>query len=60
MEGVRIDGRDYNTVRPLAGMIDFLPRVHGSAMFQRGQTQVCSMGALASRRPFLTVAPGRP
>jgi polyribonucleotide nucleotidyltransferase len=48
MEGVRIDGRDYNTVRPLAGMIDFLPRVHGSAMFQRGQTQVCSMVTLGS------------
>ncbi|MDQ3024595.1 MAG: polyribonucleotide nucleotidyltransferase, partial [bacterium] len=58
MDGTRVDGRDYTTVRPLAGMIDFLPRVHGSAMFQRGQTQVISavtLGSSADRQRIDTV-----
>jgi polyribonucleotide nucleotidyltransferase len=37
--GVRADGRDAKSVRPLQAMVGVLPRVHGSAMFQRGDTQ---------------------
>jgi polyribonucleotide nucleotidyltransferase len=37
--GVRADGRDAKTVRPLQAQVGVLPRVHGSAMFQRGDTQ---------------------
>jgi polyribonucleotide nucleotidyltransferase len=39
LTGTRPDGRDYRTLRPIACKIDMLPRVHGSAMFQRGETQ---------------------
>ncbi len=39
LSGVRLDGRDCKTLRPLAAKVDLLPRVHGSAMFQRGETQ---------------------
>ena len=38
-EGKRPDGRDYTTLRAIACEVDLLPRVHGSAMFQRGETQ---------------------
>ena len=38
-EGKRPDGRDYTTLRPIACEVDLLPRVHGSALFQRGETQ---------------------
>jgi polyribonucleotide nucleotidyltransferase len=38
-EGTRADGRDYKTLRPIACEVDLLPRVHGSALFQRGETQ---------------------
>ena len=48
MEGTRVDGRDYETIRPIYGAVDFLPRVHGCAMFTRGQTQVCSSVTLGS------------
>jgi polyribonucleotide nucleotidyltransferase len=42
-EGVRIDGRDTKTVRPIEAMVHFLPRAHGSALFTRGETQaICS------------------
>jgi polyribonucleotide nucleotidyltransferase len=37
--GRRSDGRDYKTLRPISCAIDLLPRVHGSALFQRGETQ---------------------
>jgi polyribonucleotide nucleotidyltransferase len=37
--GVRADGRDAKTIRPLSAQVGVLPRVHGSAMFQRGDTQ---------------------
>jgi polyribonucleotide nucleotidyltransferase len=47
-EKVRPDGRKVNEVRPLASQIDLLPRVHGSALFTRGQTQVLSVVTLAS------------
>lgn len=43
-KGARIDGRDLTTVRPIACEVNLLPRVHGSALFTRGETQV--LGAL--------------
>jgi polyribonucleotide nucleotidyltransferase len=47
-EKVRPDGRQVNEIRPLNSQIDLFPRVHGSAMFTRGQTQVISVTTLAS------------
>ena len=43
----RPDGRAINQIRPLAAEIDLLPRTHGSAMFTRGQTQICTVTTLA-------------
>lgn len=43
----RPDGREINQIRPLAAEIDLIPRVHGSAMFTRGQTQICDIVTLA-------------
>ena len=43
----RPDGRAIDEIRPLAAEIDLIPRVHGSAMFTRGQTQICTMTTLA-------------
>ncbi len=43
----RPDGRDIKQIRPLAAEIDLLPRAHGSAMFTRGQTQICTVTTLA-------------
>ncbi len=43
----RPDGRDIDQIRPLAAEIDLIPRVHGSAMFTRGQTQICTITTLA-------------
>ena len=43
----RPDGRAINEVRPLAAEVDIIPRVHGSAMFTRGQTQICTITTLA-------------
>ncbi len=43
----RPDGRAINQIRPLAAETDLLPRVHGSAMFTRGQTQICTVTTLA-------------
>lgn len=43
----RPDGRALNQIRPLAAEVDLLPRVHGSAMFTRGQTQICTVTTLA-------------
>jgi polyribonucleotide nucleotidyltransferase len=45
---VRPDGRAVNEIRPLNSQVDLLPRVHGSALFTRGQTQVLSVVTLAS------------
>ena len=39
LSGMRPDGRDTKTLRPIACKVDVLPRVHGSALFQRGETQ---------------------
>lgn len=44
----RVDGRGIDEIRPLNAQIDLLPRVHGSGMFTRGQTQVLSVATLAS------------
>ena len=43
----RPDGRQITQIRPLAAEVDIIPRVHGSAMFTRGQTQICTMTTLA-------------
>ncbi len=43
----RPDGRAINQIRPLAAEVDLIPRVHGSAMFTRGQTQICDVVTLA-------------
>ena len=43
----RPDGRAINQIRPLAAETDLIPRVHGSAMFTRGQTQICTITTLA-------------
>ena len=43
----RPDGRAIEEIRPLAAEIDLIPRVHGSAMFTRGQTQICTITPLA-------------
>lgn len=43
----RPDGRQMNQIRPLAAEVDIIPRVHGSAMFTRGQTQICDVVTLA-------------
>src|SRR5699024_7692942 len=43
----RPDGRDIRQIRPLAAEVDIVPRVHGSAMFTRGQTQICTVTTLA-------------
>jgi polyribonucleotide nucleotidyltransferase len=49
-EGIRPDGRDYTTIRPLAAEVDTVPRVHGSGLFTRGQTQVLSICTLGTPR----------
>ena len=43
----RPDGRAITQIRPLAAEVDIIPRVHGSAMFTRGQTQICTITTLA-------------
>ena len=44
----RPDGRAINQIRPLAAEVDIIPRVHGSAMFTRGQTQICNVSYTCS------------
>src|SRR6478736_1419766 len=48
-EGVRIDGRDTKTVRPIEAMVHFLPRTHGSALFTRGETQAICTTTLGTK-----------
>ena len=43
----RPDGREITQIRPLSAEVDLIPRVHGSAMFTRGQTQICNITTLA-------------
>jgi len=46
--GVRIDGRDVRTVRPIVSEVGFLPRTHGSALFTRGETQAMVVATLGT------------
>ena len=46
--GHRIDGRDVRTVRPIEAMVGVLPRVHGSALFTRGETQALCVATLGT------------
>jgi len=50
LAGTRPDGRDNKTLRPISCMIDVLPRVHGSAVFQRGETQALITVTLGTAR----------
>ena len=52
-QGVRSDGRDTTTVRPISVQVGRIPRVHGSGLFQRGETQVLTVATLGTpfRRP---------
>jgi polyribonucleotide nucleotidyltransferase len=53
--GKRLDGRDFDTVRPICGEVGLLPRAHGSAMFQRGETQaltLCTLGTGEDAQEF--------
>ena len=45
-EGVRMDGRDVNTIRPISVEVGLLPRAHGSALFTRGDTQALTVATL--------------
>ncbi len=47
-QNLRIDGRKLDEIRPLSGAVSILPRVHGSALFQRGETQVLSTVTLGA------------
>ncbi|MEM7344308.1 MAG: polyribonucleotide nucleotidyltransferase [Chloroflexota bacterium] len=49
-DGVRPDGRDTQTVRPIWGEVGLLPRVHGSGLFTRGETQVLTITTLGTPR----------
>jgi len=47
-KGIRIDGRDTKTIRPIVGEVGFLPRTHGSALFTRGETQAVVVATLGT------------
>jgi polyribonucleotide nucleotidyltransferase len=54
-QGKRLDGRDFETVRPIVSEVGTLPRAHGSAMFQRGETQavtLCTLGTGEDAQEF--------
>ncbi|MBE0544351.1 MAG: polyribonucleotide nucleotidyltransferase [Verrucomicrobia bacterium] len=46
--GKRLDGRDFNTVRPITSEVGILPRAHGSALFARGETQALTLATLGT------------
>ena len=48
----RVDGRKFDEIRELSGSVDILPKVHGSGMFTRGETQVLSLVTLGSARDY--------
>ena len=52
LAGKRVDGRAMNEIRPLGSEVGLIPRVHGSALFTRGQTQVLSIATLATLSMF--------
>jgi polyribonucleotide nucleotidyltransferase len=49
-EGVRLDGRRSDEIRPLSAEVDLIPRAHGSGLFQRGETQVLNVATLGMLR----------
>ncbi|MEG2928658.1 MAG: polyribonucleotide nucleotidyltransferase [Oscillospiraceae bacterium] len=49
-DGKRVDGRGINEIRPLSAEVGLLPRVHGSGLFTRGQTQVLTVATLGSSK----------
>ncbi len=49
-EGVRADGRDFTTVRPISAEVRVLPRTHGSSLFTRGETQAMAVVTLGTRK----------
>jgi len=54
-QGKRLDGRDFDTVRPIYSEVGLLPRAHGSAIFQRGETQaltLCTLGTGEDAQEF--------
>jgi len=54
-QGKRLDGRDFDTVRPIYSEVGVLPRAHGSAIFQRGETQaltLCTLGTGEDAQEF--------
>ena len=58
LEGHRVDGRQKNEIRPLSAEVGVLPRVHGSGLFTRGQTQVlsvCTLNTLAASQKLDTI-----
>ena len=58
LEGHRVDGRQKNEIRPLAAEVAVLPRVHGSGLFTRGQTQVlsvCTLDTLSANQKLDTI-----
>ena len=58
LEGHRVDGRAKNEIRPLASEVGVLPRVHGSGLFTRGQTQVlsvCTLNTLSASQKLDTI-----
>ena len=60
LEGHRVDGRQKNEIRPLAAEVGVLPRVHGSGLFTRGQTQVlsvCTLDTLSACQKLDTIWP---
>ncbi len=60
LEGHRVDGRAKNEIRPLAAEVGVLPRVHGSGLFTRGQTQVlsvCTLDMLTAAQKLDTIWP---
>ncbi len=48
-EGIRLDGRDFRTVRPIWSEVDYLPAAHGSAVFTRGETQSLTSVTLGAK-----------
>jgi polyribonucleotide nucleotidyltransferase len=54
-EGIRVDGRDTATIRPLSATVGILPRTHGSGVFTRGETQALSVATLGTPREEQTL-----
>ena len=60
LAGKRVDGRQMDEIRPLAAEVGILPRVHGSGLFTRGQTQVlsiCTLNPLSMQQKLDTIFP---